>query len=415
MSEDVLRPTTATTQVAATSTAATSIRQQSVIVQILSTVLFTFLAYLTIGIPLAVLPGYVHLDLGYSSFIAGLSISVQYLSTFATRAQAGRMVDTNGPKQTVMRGMQACAASGAFLILSAWSVELPWLSLSLLLVSRFCLGIGESLIGTGAIIWGIGRIGAAHTARMISWNGIATYGALALGAPLGVALQHLFGFAAIGFAALILSIIGYLAARPRPTVPVVRGERLAFRLVLRRVLPYGLGLALGTIGFGAIATFITLYYASHQWPNAAFSLTLFGSFFVGSRLLFANAINRFGGFRVAIISFLVEALGLAILWLATSADMAMLGAALAGFGFALIFPSLGVEAVGLVEASNRGAALGAYSVFLDLALGITGPLAGLIVGQFGYEEVFLFAAIGALCAVALTISLYRRKQLTGTA
>jgi predicted MFS family arabinose efflux permease len=322
------------------------------------------------------------------------------------------MVDTIGPKKTVMRGMLACIASGAFLILAAWFAQLPWLSLSMILISRICLGIGESLVGTGSIIWGIGRIGATHTARMISWNGIATYGALAIGAPLGVALEHVAGFSSIGFVALALPLIGYLVARPRPSVPVVRGERLAFRLVLNRVLPYGIGLALGTVGFGAIATFITLYYASHQWSNAAFSLTLFGGFFIGSRLLFANAINRFGGFRVAIASFIVEAVGLTILWLAGSAEMAMFGASLAGFGFALVFPSLGVEAVGLVPAPNRGAALGAYSVFLDLALGITGPLAGLIVGQFGYEEVFLFAAIGALCAVALTLSLYRRSQLT---
>jgi MFS family permease len=404
MSDDALRPAPAPA-------ASAHPEGGAVIVQILSTVVFTFLAYLTIGIPLAVLPGYVHLDLGYSSFIAGLSISVQYLSTFATRAQAGRLVDTIGPKKTVIRGMLACTASGAFLILAGWFVEMPWLGLSMILVSRFCLGVGESLVGTGAIIWGIGRIGANHTARMISWNGIATYGALAVGAPLGVALTHQFGFVAVGFTTLTLALIGFLAARPRPSVPVMRGERLAFKLVFRRVLPYGLGLALGTVGFGAIATFITLYYASHDWPNAAFSLTLFGAFFVGSRLLFANTINRFGGFRVAIASFVVEAIGLTILWLAGSSEMAMLGASLAGFGFALVFPSLGVEAVGLVPAPNRGAALGAYSVFLDLALGVTGPLAGLIVGQFGYEEVFLFAAIGALCAIALTVSLYRREGM----
>ncbi|WP_034300705.1 MFS transporter [Herbaspirillum sp. RV1423] len=403
MSEEALRP-------AVPAAAEGAPAQTAVISRIFSTILFTFLAYMTIGIPLAVLPGYVHLDLGYSSFIAGLSISVQYVSTFITRAQAGRMVDTIGPKKTVMRGMLACVASGAFLVLAAWFAELPWLSLTMILISRSCLGVGESLAGTGAIIWGIGRIGAAHTARMISWNGIATYGALAIGAPLGVALEHTAGFSAIGFLALALPLIGYLIARRRPAVPIMRGERLAFRLVLNRVLPYGIGLALGTVGFGAIATFITLYYASHQWSNAAFSLTLFSCCFIGSRLLFANAINRFGGFRVAIASFIVETLGLTILWLAGSAEIAMIGASLAGFGFALVFPSLGVEAVGLVPAANRGAALGAYSVFLDLALGITGPLAGLIVGQFGYNDVFLCAAVGSVCAAALTLSLYRRSR-----
>ncbi len=167
---------------------------------------------------------------------------------------------------------------------------------------------------------------------------------------------------------------------------------------------------MGSIGFGSIATFITLFYASHQWPNAAFALTMFGTFFVGARLLFAHTISRFGGFRVAIICFSVEALGLLLLWQAGSPTLALVGAALTGFGFALIFPALGVEAVNLVPANNRGSALGAYSVFLDLALGVTGPLAGLIVSEFGYPEVFLFAAVASLAAVALTVNMYRNSQ-----
>ncbi len=80
-----------------------------------------------------------------------------------------------------------------------------------------------------------------------------------------------------------------------------------------------------------------------------------------------------------------------------------------GFGFALVFPALGVEAVGLVPPASRGAALSAYSVFLDLSLGITGPLAGYIAGEFGYGSVFLFAAIAAAAAVVLSTVLYLRN------
>ncbi|MFJ3044245.1 MFS transporter [Herbaspirillum chlorophenolicum] len=378
--------------------------------QILSTAFFTFLVYLAIGIPMAVLPGYIHLDLGYSSVIAGLGISVQYFATFISRANAGRMIDTVGAKQTVMRGMLLCTASGGLLFLAALAEPLPFLSLMLLFASRALLGLGESLVGTGAIMWGIGRVGADNTAKMISWNGIATYAALAIGAPLGVVLDRSLGFAVIGLVGAALTVTGYVLARGGPNVPVVLGEKLSFKLVLRRVFAYGLGLAFGTIGFGSIATFITLYYADHQWGNAAFALTAFSTAFVGARLLFANAINRFGGYRVAIVCFLTEAVGLLLLWVATAPEVAMLGAALTGFGFALVFPSLGVEAVNLVPAANRGAALAAYSVFLDLALGFTGPLAGLIVGQLGYPQVFLFAAIAAIGAVALSLSLYRSAQ-----
>ncbi|KEA40987.1 hypothetical protein CR64_19095, partial [Pseudomonas aeruginosa] len=60
--------------------------RQNVTLQIVSVVMFTFIGYLTIGIPLAVLPGYVHDDLGYGSVLAGLVISVQYLATPARPA-----------------------------------------------------------------------------------------------------------------------------------------------------------------------------------------------------------------------------------------------------------------------------------------------------------------------------------------
>ncbi|MGF6655734.1 putative MFS family arabinose efflux permease [Paraburkholderia youngii] len=98
-----------------------------------------------------------------------------------------------------------------------------------------------------------------------------------------------------------------------------------------------------------------------------------------------------------------------MLWLAPEPHIALAGAALTGFGFALVFPALGVEAVGLVPPASRGAALSAYSVFLDLSLGITGPLAGYIAGEFGYGSVFLFAALAAAAAVVLSTVLYLRN------
>ncbi|QQC62437.1 MFS transporter [Paraburkholderia ginsengisoli] len=377
--------------------------------QIIPVVFFTFLCYLTIGIPLAVLPGYVHGDLGYSAVLAGAAISVQYLATLASRPLAGRSADTLGPKRTVSIGLLGCGASGVLLLVAVLCGHWPVLSLTLLVFSRLVLGFGESLCGTGAILWGIGRVGTSNNARVISWNGIATYGALAIGAPLGVAIERSIGFAALGILVIALAALGYYLARLIAPVPVVHGERMSYRSVFTRVLPHGIGLALGSAGFGSIATFITLFYAAKNWPNAALSLTVFGTLFIGARLLFANTIKTYGGFRVAIASFSFECVGLLMLWLAPEPHIALAGAALTGFGFALVFPALGVEAVGLVPPASRGAALSAYSVFLDLSLGITGPLAGYIAGEFGYASVFLFAAIAAAAAVALSTVLYLRN------
>jgi MFS family permease len=383
--------------------------------QIIPVVFFTFLCYLTIGIPLAVLPGYVHDDLSFSAVIAGLAISVQYFATLASRPLAGRSADTLGPKKTVSIGLIGCGVSGVLLLLAVLLGRWSALSLSLLVLSRLVLGFGESLCGTGAILWGIGRVGTTNNARVISWNGIATYGALAIGAPVGVWIAHCVGFFALGAVVIALAAIGYSLAQRIAAVPVVHGERMSYRSVFTRVLPHGIGLALGSAGFGSIATFITLFYAANHWPNAALSLTVFGTLFIGARLLFANTIKTYGGFRVAIASFSFECVGLLLLWLAPEPHVALAGAALTGFGFALVFPALGVEAVGLVPPASRGAALSAYSVFLDLSLGITGPLAGYIAGEFGYGSVFLFAAVAAAAAVGLSTMLYLRNARTPNA
>jgi MFS family permease len=383
-------------------------RQSGVLLSILSTVAFTFVAYLTIGFSLAVLPGFVHTQLGFGAMLAGLTISMQYVATLLSRPHAGRMADAKGPKWAVLTGLGMCAGSGVLLLLAALAARTPWLSLGLILLARLALGCAESCVGTGAITWGMGQVGHRHTARVISWNGVATYGALAAGAPLGVLLDHRFGFASLGAVTLLLALIALpLAQRKRPTVTAT-SERSPFRTVAARVMPYGIGLALGSIGFGCIATFITLLYASHGWPNAALALTVFGTVFVGVRFIFARSIPRLGGHQVAMLSLAIEAIGLLVLCLAGSASLAGLGAAIAGLGFSLVFPALGVEAVHRVPAHSSGSALGVYSVFMDVAMALTGPLGGWVAGNMGYNAIYGFAALAAVAAIVLALLLQRQ-------
>ncbi|GLQ96234.1 MFS transporter [Dyella mobilis] len=381
-------------------------RSSAVLLSILSTVAFTFVAYLTIGLSLAVLPSFVHGRLGMSAMLAGLAISIQYVATLLSRPHVGRMADAKGPKRTVMTGLVLCAASGGLLLLGALAAPLPWLSLGLIFLARLALGCAESCVGTGAITWGMGQVGHHHTARVISWNGVATYGAIAAGAPLGVLIDQHLGFSAIGLVSLLLPLAVLPLARIKRATTVEAEERSPFRTVAARVVPYGVGLALGSIGFGCIATFITLFYAAHGWENAAFALTVFGVVFVGVRFVFSPTINWLGGYRVAMASLSIEAIGLMVMCLANDAHLACAGAAVAGFGFSLVFPALGVEAVHRVPAHSRGSALGVYSVFMDVAMAVTGPLGGWVASGMGYNAIYGLAAVAAIAAVLLALFLH---------
>lgn len=375
--------------------------------RILSVVIFNFASYLTIGLPLAVLPGYVHDVMGYSAFWAGLVISLQYFATLLSRPHAGRYADMLGPKKVVIFGLCGAFLSGLSYLLAGMGNHPGVLSLVLLCLGRVILGIGQSFAGTGATLWGVGVVGSIHIGRVISWNGIATYGAMALGAPLGVLCYQYGGLRGLSLTIMGIALLAVIFALPRATVKASKGKPLPFRAVLGRVWLYGMALALGSAGFGVIATFITLYYAAKGWDGAAFALTLFSCAFVGARLLFPNGINRLGGLNVSMICFVVETLGLVLVGLAGDPWMAKLGVFLAGAGFSLVFPALGVVAVKAVPQNNQGSALATYTVFMDLSLGITGPLAGLLMAWAGVSSIYLAAA--GLVAVALLLA-WRLKQ-----
>jgi MFS family permease len=384
---------------------------KAITLQIVAIVFYTFIAFLCIGLPIAVMPGYVHNQLGFSAVVAGLVIGSQYLATLLSRPAAGRLCDTVGTKRALVYGLSGIAMSGVLTVLAIELERFAGVSLAILIVARLFLGASQGLIGVGTISWCMGQVGLEHTARSISWNGIASYGAIAIGAPLGVVMVDTLGFISLGLVLFMLAAGALLLIRNKPGVPVVRGERLAFWSVFGRVAPFGLSLTLSSIGYGTLTTFITLYYFSRGWEGAAWCLTVFGICFILARLLFINAINRFGGFPSAITCMTVETAGLVSLWLAPNTGVALIGAGLTGFGLSLVYPALGVEAIKQVPNSSRGAGLSAYAVFFDLALAIAGPLMGAIALGMGYDRIFFFAALLSISALSLSVLLSRRAAV----
>ena len=75
-----------------------------------------------------------------------------------------------------------------------------------------------------------------------------------------------------------------------------------------------------------------------------------------------------------------------------------------GVGMSLLFPSLALLVTRQVDDERRGAALGAFTAFFDLGVGLGAPLAGLVAATGGgenYPAAFYMAAVCCLAGALL--------------
>jgi MFS family permease len=379
---------------------------RSVVAALLPIMAAVFVAFLVTGLAMPVLPLHVHEGLGLGAFVVGLVAGAQFTAALLSRFWSGSYADSRGGKRAVVVGLLLAAAAGLIYFLSLRFVGAPVTSAAILLVGRAVLGGAESFIITGALSWGLALGGAENTGKVMAWVGTAMYVAFAVGAPSGSALYAVYGFTAIALATTLIPLTTLLLVLPRPTVaPQTRARRPSFAKVVGAVWSPGVGLAFSSVGFGAVTTFVVLLFAQRGWGLAWLALTVFATAFVVARLLFAHLADRIGGSKVALVSALVEAAGLALVWLAPWGALAFLGAAVTGFGYSLVYPGFGVEAVRRAPAESRGLAMGAYTAFLDLALGLANPALGLVAGWFGLSAVFLASALVVTCSAVVAVRL----------
>jgi MFS family permease len=360
----------------------------------------TFCGLLAVGAVLPVLPRYVHGPLGAGDVAVGVVIGSYAISGLLLRPIAGRLADRRGRKPTVLLG-------GLLLCLSGL-LYLPGLGLAGLIVARLVLGAGEGSVYTAGSAWIIDLAPPARRGRVLGLYGLAVWGGLSVGPLAGELLLQTSGYTAVWVFAAAMPLVGALIALwvPDPFEPVSHVE--PHPLIAPEAVRPGLAVALASIGYAAVATFIVLHLEARGVGHGALVFGAFAAMIVLTRLVIGDLPDRIGAARVAIGATLGEAVGLLAIAFAHSLPVALIGGMAMGAAFSLLNPSLMLIAVNRVSASARGAAMGTFTAFFDAGVGIGAPLAGLAAALTDYEGAFvLAAAIAAGSALLILTTLHR--------
>lgn len=384
--------------------------ERSVTLTLLPIMAAVMAGFLVIGVALPVLPLHVHDDLGFGTFVVGLVAGSQFAASLFSRVWAGSFADRHGSKRAVMVGLLGAATAGA-LYLASLAFSDPTISVAVLLVGRAVLGAAESFIITGGVSWGMRLVEAAHAGKVIAWIGTAMFLTLAMGGPLGTLLFSGQGFAAVAWLTTLVPVAVLLLLSRAPAVaPKRNGKSSFFGNIARQVWLPGIAAALSSIGYCAILAFSSLHYAQQNWHPIWLAFSAFGAALIVARLTLGHLPDRRGGASTALAFVIVQALGLALIWLARGPVVATAGAALAGLGYSLVYPGLGVEAVRRIEPESRGLAMGLYTAFLDLAMGLGSPALGLVADAGGVGSVFLVSALTVLLAAGIARHIQRSAR-----
>ncbi|HEU5106190.1 MAG TPA: MFS transporter [Solirubrobacterales bacterium] len=353
----------------------------------------TFCGLVGVGSVLPVLPRYIHGPLDSGDVAVGIVIGAYAVTGLLLRPVAGRLADTRGRKPTLLVGACLVALSGL--------LYLPGLGIAGLIVARLILGAGEGAVYTSGSAWIVDLAPEDRRGRVLGLYGLAVWGGLSVGPLLGEVLLDAGGYDLVWIVAGALPVVGALfalAARD-PFVPLAHAE--PHPLIAPEAIGPGFAVGLASFGYAAVATFIVLHLESRGVGHGATVFAAFAAMIVLTRLVFGDLPDRMGAAPVAIAATVGEALGLALIAVADSLPVALLGGCLMGGAFALLNPSLMLIALGRVSQQARGAAMGTYTAFFDAGVGLGAPIAGAVAALTSYEGAFFFAAAVCLASALL--------------
>ena len=346
-------------------------------------------------------------SLGASAALVGLIVAAYSFTNLFGNLGAGYILDRWGRRSPMLLGM----AITVIAVFSYSLVQTP----EQMMVARAVHGIGAAVLAPGAFSIIGDRTPSDRWGRAMGLTGALIAVAALIGPPAAGILRDLWGANVVFYvdtAFILITLVAFLLitrdasltvseekSDPQTASPEDTKKKPALWSA------YAAAFAI-TVGIGALVTHLPLILEA-QGETAARSGYSFGIYALVAMLVMASPISRagdrFGRFGPLMLGLIGVAAGLALLGILEGYGGVVVGMAVFGLGYGLVFPAATALVAGANGAGRRGMAFGVFYAVYSFGVVVgssgSGRLASLNDDFVGLP--FLVAAAVVLAAVPL--------------
>lgn len=345
---------------------------------------------------LSTFPFYIQ-SLGGSEAIAGICAAAFAFVAVIIRPFVGWWLDNGVRKVALVVGLLLLGAA------SLGYVFVPVLSMSI--AFRMLHGIGLSFSNSTTATVASDVICRPRFAEGMGYFGMATALASAIAPALGLSLMEGFGFGtlyavAAGIAGLGLVLFAFVRTR-KVNVPK---KKLDLRTIINRdSLPATATMLVFMLTFGALENFVAIFAAENSLPSGSIYFIVMSVMLLVVRVTLGKLVDQRG--EAIFVYTCNAAMLVAFLLLALVPNTAtyILSAALAGYAFGGLEPSLQSMAVHTSTDETRGSANSTFLCGYDIGYGLGGGLAGSLITAMGYSSMWMIVSLACVVSVLIYV------------
>lgn len=336
-------------------------------------------------------------SLGGSEAIAGICAAAFAFVAVIIRPFVGWWLDNGVRKVALVIGLVLLGAAPLGYVL------VPVLSISI--AFRMLHGVGLSFSNSTTATVASDVICRPRFAEGMGYFGMATALASAIAPALGLTLMDSFGFGALYAVAAAIAGLGLvLFAFVRTRKVEVPKKKLDLRTVINSdSLPATVTMLVFMLTFGALENFVAIFAAQNALPSGSIYFIVMSVMLLVVRITLGKLVDRRGeAFFVYTCNAAMLAAFLLLAFVPNTVTY-ILSAALAGYAFGGLEPSLQSMAVHTSTDETRGSANSTFLCGYDIGYGLGGGLAGSLITAMGYSNMWVIVSLACVASVLVYV------------